>query len=388
MVGNRFFSYLKPQPPRHLTRVNLFLDFLGRRIQDGTTRASYITPNGYGSRLLMDIIKTADLDTLLLSGDPLHKTGEGLLAIVRDLEKVVDVRVGKSTPRQLFIGSKRPCYELIAPSRRANPLWEIPYTKPYTHPDWVNVRPLRIVEMGPCDLTFRVFNDRLDYSRQGPPHALYTIDCFALVTKFIAYYRAQPQVLNLDQAILDYLHGDVIIPTLLNDSVALWMRNIYQQQLMTASPLESHNATFWDTMMVDTLGSDFTGAMVDVQHLKTDLENQSITDLVALSSLLITPDRQSVTEYYNQLHLTTQIPDQQPWVWFDCLKNLGWWTFILTTMSYGTSLSDSISFQRSLARDVRLWTMMRPWQEIPSSVPYKNAVRARLEALYDYLMTK
>lgn len=388
MIGSRFLRYLKPVPPRHMTRLNLFMGFMKNKIDDGIMRASHLTPNGYGSRLLMEIIKLADLETLLITGDPYKRTGEGLFPIVKDLEKPIDVRIGRHTTSSLFVKSKTPCFELVTPSRRKNPLAEIPFDQPYDHPSWKAIRPLRIVDMGTCDLRFSVHTDYLTYQKHGPTHVVYALDCFALVTKFIAYYRAQKFIANLDQTILDFIHNDVVIPTLLNDSLAIWLRNIYKQQLITASPLESHTSTIWDVITIDTIGSDFTGAMVDVQHLKDDLRKQSITAQTALASLLLSTKKQSFTEYYTELYETTRTPDQQPYVWVDCFKNLSWWEFIVMVTSYTPDHPDAMALQRDVVRDVRFWLMMKPWQEAHGSIPYKTMIRNRLEGLYTYLRTK
>jgi hypothetical protein len=388
MIGDRLVRHIKTVPPRTLPRLNLFVNFMGRKIDDGSNRASYITPNGYGSRLLVQIIKLADLDSLLLPGDPYDRIGEELLSIVRDLEKPIDVRVGKHTTKSLFIQSKSNCFELMTASRRKDPLNEIPFDRPYDHPDWRDIRPFRICDMGTTDLRFQVYNDVLMYQKQGPTHAIYALDCFALVSKFIAYYKAQSYVPNRDQCILDFVHNDVIVPTLLNDSVAIWLRNIYRQQLLSASPLESHTATMWDAVNIDTLGTDFTGAMVDIQYLRDTLKNQNISNQTAMSSLVLSTQGESFAEYYKTLYSTTTTPNEQPYVWVDCLKNLSWWESILMLASFVPDYPDVISMKRDAIRDVRFWLMSRPWQEIHSSIPYRNMIRSRLEGLYEYLKTQ
>lgn len=385
MPGGRFVQYLKPVPPRHMARLNLFMGFLNNKVNDGIMRASHLTPNGNGSRLLTEIIKLADLDTLLIKDDPYKRTGPGLIPIIKDLEKPIDVRIGKHTMHSLFIKSKTPCFELITPSRRNNPLGDIPWDMPYDHPSWKDVRPLRISDMGTADLKFNVHTDYLTYAKHGPTHAVYSLDCFALVSKFIAYYKYQKSVTNLDQCILGFIHNDVVIPTLLNDSLSIWLRNTYKQQLLSSSPLESHTSTIWDNITIDTIGSDFTGAMVDIQNLKRDLKNQSISAQTVLNSLLLSSDKKSFSSYYTELYETTRTPDQQPFVWVDCLKNVSWWEFIVMITSYVPDLPDSIALQRGVLRDVRLWIMLKPWQQVHGSIPFKTMVRNRLEGLYTYL---
>lgn len=385
MIGERFVRYLKDVQPRSMNRVNLFVNFLDHKIIDATRRASYITPNGYGSRLFVEIIKLANLDTLLLPGDPYHRVGDYLLSITKDLEKPIDVRIGKHTSQSLFIYSKSHCFELMTPSRRQNPLLEIPFQSPYDDPIWKTIQPFRISDMGTTDLRFQVFNDKLSYNHHGPTHVVYSLDCMALVAKFVAYYRAQKYVANLDQCLLDFVHTEVIVPTLLKDSMALWLRNIYRQQLLSASPLESHTSTIWDVVNIDTIGSDFTGAMFDIQHLRTDLKNHSISHQTTMSSLILGTDNQSFTSYYKQLFNTTTVPNQQPYIWVDCLKHLSWWEFILMVSSFAPDYPDVISLKRDVLREIRFWIMQKPWQYIHNSIPYRTMIQSRLEGMYNYL---
>lgn len=388
MLGGQFSRYLKPVPPRNLPRLNLFLNFIDGKVKDATQRASYITPNGYGSRLLVEIIKLANLDDLLNSTQTGRSVGVALLGIVAELEKFIDVRNGKHTTNSLFIISRLPCYELITPSRRGQSveaIWDIPFDLPYAHPKWLSIKPLRVSDMGTTDLKFNIHTDYFHYTNHGPTHAIYSLDCIALVAKFLAYYRFKSPVVDLDQCLLDFVHNEVIVPSLLNDTLAIWLRNMYRQQLISYSRLESLTATIWDNITIDTIGSDFTAGMIDVYHLKDDLRKQSVSPQTVLSSLLLTTDKLSFSEYYLDLFTTTTVPNRQQYIWVDCLKNLSWWETIVTIASFTPSQPDTIAFQRNLARDVRLWLMMKPWTEIHSSIPFKTMIRNRLEGLSTYL---
>lgn len=383
MIGNRFLRYIKPTPPRHLSRADLFISYLQYKVKDATTRASHITPNGYGSRLLMDIIKIADIDTLSYSKDPYAQ----LLPMLKDLEKLVDPRNGKHTTRTLFVKSRTSCFELIAPSRLQNPLSTIPIDKEYNDPSWSAINPLRIVDMGTTDLHFSVHSGYLHYPSHGPIYTVYTIDCMALVLKFIAYRKAIQQIDDEDQIILDFLNTEIIVPTLLKDSTSIWLRNLYKQQLLSGSPLEFHTSTMWDVITTDVVGPDITGAISDILHLKRDLENQSLSPQTVLSSLKITIDDISFSQYFTQLWLTTQSPNLKPFLWVEALKYLAWWEMILLTASYQPDAPSTIALRRDILRDIRLLVMMRPWQEITNSFPFKTMVRSKIEGLYTYLKT-
>lgn len=382
MSGDRFIRYLKPVAPRHLPKLNLFLDYLNYKTEDAKMRAAHITPNGYGSRLLVAIIKLADIDKILGFDNP-SKLSTYLTFILKDLEKLIDVRIGKNTTQTLFIKSKLPCFELISPSRRKNPLLDIPFSYPYT--EWKNIRPLRVTEMGSCDLKFNIHTDYLHYPQRGPTHVLYSLDCMALIAKFVAYYKSKESVIDEDQLLLEFVHNEIIVPSILRDTTALWIRNIVKQQFISNSRLSSYTATIWDNITTDTIGSDFNGAMVDIAKLKEDLTNQSITAQTVLSSIGLTPDKISFSKYFSELSLTTSIPQQHPYIWLDCIKNISWWEFVITMTSLTPDHPDAISFQRDVLRDIRLWNMLKPWQEIHSSIPLKTRVKNKLEGLMTYL---
>ena len=372
-------------PPRTMSRLNLFLEYLRFKTEDATRRALNLTPNGNGSRLLMSIIKRADLETLLLPGDPKNRTGPNLLPLLKDLEKSIDVRNGKHTTKKLFIQSRTYCFELMTASRRTNPLSEIPYDKPYDDPAWKTIFPLRVCDMSAADLRFSFHTDYLTYNDNGPSYVIYALDCFALISKFVAYYHAQTDVHDLDQTILNFLHSEVIVPALLNDTVALWMRGIYRQQLIDGSPLEYHTSTLWDNITTDVLGSDFNGAMLDVQRLRHDLINNNIGIRDVLSTLLVTVHKQDFSSYYKELWETTGTPNEQPYIWVDCIKNLGFWEFILLVSSYVETTAEAIALRRLIKRDLRFWLMMRPWQEIHGSIPLRTTIRSRLQGMMRYL---
>jgi len=384
MPGDRFVRYLKPVAPRNLPKLNLFLDYLAYKTEDSKMRAAHITPNGYGSRLLVAIIKLADLDVILKFDHP-SKLVNHLSFILKDLEKLIDVRTGKHTTHNLFIKSRQPCFELISPSRRQIPLLEIPFSNSYAESQWTEISPLRVNDMCSCDLKFSVHTDYFHFNNRGPTHVLYSLDCMALVAKFVAYYKYTQSNKDLEQTLLDFVHNEIIVPSLLRDTVAVWMRNSVKQQFITDSPLSSYTSTVGDNITTDTVGSDFNGAMLDLVKLKEDLINQSITAQTALSSVLLTSDKLSFSKYFIDLNLTTSVPKQQPYIWVECLKNIAWWEFIITMTSHTPSHPDAVSLQRDVLRDIRLWCMLKPWQEIHSSIPLKTMVRNRLEGMLTYL---
>lgn len=384
MIGHGFRSFLKEKPPRYLPKVNLFIEFLKFKSDEAINRASYINNNTYGIRLLSEIIKASDIASLLLTTKDQRALINAVNEQTKELEKYIDIRNGKTTTNSLFINSSTACFELISPSRRMNPLIDIPFDKDYKDPKWTTIKPFRIVDMSSCDLTFKVYNDQLDYYSRAPTYSIYTLDCFALVCKFIAYYKANPKG-DIDQSILNFLHYEIIVPTLINDSVSIWMRNVYSQQFMTDSPLESKTATMWDNVNIDTLGTEFTAAMVDIVHLKTDLVNESIDPLTVMSSLILSTDKKNFISYYKELIETTGSPSNLNYAWIEGLKNSLWFEFILLMMSFSHNYPNVVSAKRFILRDIRITLMSKPWNNIRSSIPYKSIIKSKLEGMYHYL---
>ncbi len=383
MIGDRFVNHLKSVPPRYLSKLNLFLEFLSRKNSLAQARANHLTPNGYGSRLLESIIKLSNLKEILTLDS--KDLSSYLLWIRKDLEKPIDVRQGNYSSKQLFIKSTTLCHELMTIGRTVNPLLDIPFEASYADAKWQKINPFRICDMGTTDLKFDVHTDYLYYRTHGPTYAVYSLDVIALVAKFVAYTKTLSNLSDIDQIILDFIHQEIIIPTLLNDSLSLWLRNIYKQQFLSVSPLESYTSTIWDVTNIDTIGSDFNSAMEDVLHIRQDLKNQSITYQTALSSLPLSTDGESFTNYYKNLYTTTSVPNEQAFLWVDCLKNLMWWEFILITASFMPNHPDVLSLKRDALRDLRLWMMLKPWQNIHNSIPYQISIKSKLQGLYTYL---
>ena len=388
MLGNSFLSYLHNVPPRSTPKLNLFTERLGERIANSSYRAGHLTTNGPGTRLLTALIKQVDIHVLVASSASLTSITQDLQSKVKDLEKMIDVRSGKHTQTNLFIKSHPVCFELMTPSRRTNVFTDIPSDKPWSDLSWMRLKPMRLVDMGACPLVAQLTGDQIHYRSQGPTHAVYAVDVVVLIAGFIAYYRSMSKPFVLDQLILDYVTNAVVIPCLLEDSASLWLRSRYRQIFVLDSVLEPHTTTVWDVITPDTVTSDWAPGTLEVQHLKQDLLNQSISVNTVLSSLPLTADRVNFVHYYSQLWSTTRTPDDQPWIWVDCLKNLAWWEFILSVAAPQRNLPGVKSMLRDLTRDVRFWMMIKPWQEIRQSIPYRTIIESRLSGMYTYLQNE
>jgi len=182
---------------------------------------------------------------------------------------------------------------------------------------------------------------------------------------------------------MNFLHEEIVIPTLVKDSVSLWIRNNFRKTLISGSPLRSFTMTLWDNINGDTLGTTFNAAQRDVEALRTDLIKGSISPLVALSSLKLSPDT-TFTQYYLELGKNSiPSPDStQPWA--TCILHLSWWEMILVTTSL-SKLPEVISFERDVKREIYHWVRSEVWNNISNSLPYRETIRTRLVGMYEYL---
>jgi len=301
MYNNHFLTYLRQERTRLLPKVNQFLQFTNVKIEESIRRSSYTNSNSYGVRLLAEIIKSVDLEVVI----PLYLDKKfdltDLTFMIRELEQPIDSRVVKTRPSSnYFISSRVKCDEVIIPVRRKHPMIDIPHYVSYQDARWDNIRPFRMMDISDCDLVYTAHQAKLLYHGVGPKFVVYTLDTVSLVSKFLSYFESHSTDGNLELIIMNFLHEEIVIPTLVKDSVSLWIRNNFRKTLISGSPLRSFTMTLWDNINGDTLGTTFNAAQRDVEALRTDLIKGSISPLVALSSLKLSPDT-TFTQYYLEL---------------------------------------------------------------------------------------
>ena len=385
MLGETIISHLKETPSRSSPRLRSFIEQLQFRKKEILERSPSVVPVVGGVRLLYDVLKLFSIHSWMNSSlTPLQMAYEALEELPF-VESLVVSQINTGRRSNLFVRSKDMCFELIVPSNRKNPLTEIPFDMVYTASKWDDVKPLRIVDMGMADLSFNVREGYISYTRKSPIFAMYTIDCFALVMKFLAYYPTIEKKLDLNDAVLLFVEKHVVLPTLMDDAIALWMRNTCRRQFISDTLLENRTSTMWDNITVDSFGTEYNAAMEDVLRLKTECLGSNITPLDVLSSIPMGLDRVNFISYYKTLYNTTNVSERHPLLWAQVLKNINWWEFILIVFTMGKNFPSSKAFERTVLRDVKLALMTRPWNKVGGSLPYRNIVQSRLEGMADYL---
>lgn len=389
MLGNKIVENLNSHPSVNLPNLKLFLNFIKTKIKSHHHKSStsISTP---GTRLLTEIINLSNVRSYLLSNPNNKNFEKDLLSRLSDIETVIDTRhFRKALPNQFVLsksGGSASCYEIIVPARRQNPLVSIPIGKDYNDPAWSNINPFRVYDMGDFDLSFNVYKSRLDFYGKSPSYAIYTVDCFALIAKFIAYYKSSKwKIVDYENILQEFLHEEIVTKTLIGDILPIYLRNVFMQQFAISTDIKSSETADTDTTDLDTLGSEFSAAMFDIRKLKQFTANNNLHPLTVLSSILITPDNEDFISYYKNLYFTTQLPDDRTYFWVECVKNLRWWRFILTVFSLNPDHPYVISFYRDVLREVRIWMYIRPWNNIPSGYPYKGYVKKSIENLYEEL---
>lgn len=380
MLGQRFVSALKPANSRSTPALRLFLQRLEERVSLITARQKKGFTLSYGSRQLLATLEIANIPALL--SDPHFP--RTIDEIIPALEQIYDPRLFQRNQQSKFVRSNTACYELVIPARmKVQPFMTDPNVS-YSDERWQAVQPFRLYDMGSATLSFQVQTGYLQFDQHAPTYAFYTLDCRMLVLACLAYCRSFLQHRDFDELLPEFIHTQVVIPTLLRDTHSLWLRNVYKQQLMVDSPLEAFTATMWDGVTSNELGPEFTSAMREIVRVREDLRNQSISFSQALGALPLDSSRHSVASYYIALYESTPLSPQITSMWVECLKQLAWWEFFVLISSYLSAEPQVLSFRRAGRQDIGFALMTKPWQSTNGSMAFQGLFRGRLEGLHRY----
>jgi hypothetical protein len=359
-----------------------FLNSLGIKHQQLTHRFPNGASPGFGMRKLLSLLEFANIEDMPI-------TTESLLGMRRGLEEQLNVRVQKQRTGNLFLKSPRGTVELMIPARSSNPLGDCPaLSLPYSDASWHRLKPLRMVDIDRCDLRFQIQNDQVLYQKNAPRFALYTLDCYALLLKYSAYCRVTGSPSDVMAHRIKFLHQAVILPALVDDQIALWFRNLYTDVFLYGTPINQYLQSDWDGQYSNLLGADFYHMVTELYALKDDVVKDVISPQTVLSSLTMGFGGLSFSEYYLQLMLTTQIPEDQNVTWLECVKQLRWLELIVILLSLEGNTPESLTTRRALLRMFRLWQMMKPWQELSTASYYRTLLQMRVEGIILYLQTE
>jgi hypothetical protein len=375
-------TILTPVSGRYMTRLRLFIEMLHRKLNASIDRAANVSFDGYGSRILANIIKQSDVESFLRTSESLQSFYTRSSQDAARLEKLIDPRIGLHSTAKMFIRSKTPCFELMAPIRTdVDP----PTDKPLSDPSWDAIRPFRMIDAGHCDYVVTFSTNYLTFQHRGPAYAVYGVDVNLLVTKFAAYCRYHGVSNSIDDDIYRFLRDHGVLPYMVDDFTSIWVRNMWRSQLITGSPLEDFTTTMWDAVGSIGLPAELKAALFDVRHLREDLISGAATPRYALSSLLVDMNEDSFSSYLGRLFSETKSSPIYHFKWLECIKYLSYIEFILVVTSLNPSNLDSVRFRQGLRVDTTEWLAARPWNAVKLSVPFSAMVELKVRGMRDYL---
>jgi len=383
--AQRLLPYLSSTTTRATPKLNSFVAQLELRINDTIARSTKSLSGGAGMRLIAHLLKLGNLEAWLAAENPFTIPRTGVLAVLGDMEKLIDPRGSQDINKTLFAKTTTPCFELLFPVHRGS-MGKLMDGVVYTDPYWKTIKPFRVVDMGKAPLTFTLHNGMLLFNRQGPTHVLYTLDCLALVAKFLSYAKYKGPTSDWDRLVQEFVQFEVVIPALVQDMFSLWLRNTYHQQLLPTSPLAIHTATVWDNVTQNTLGSELSPGLRDVQQLKSELDNNNLTPSGVVSSLPVAGG-EMLNRFWTDQIVHTQVTTQTSGEWLDYLKNLSLCEFLLTMTAMAPEQPYALNLHQVLTRIIRQACMTKPWNDLRQTSPYKTILQNRLEGMYSYLMT-
>lgn len=361
---------LKDGQHRSLPRLKGYLDSL--TVQETHVLNQYqVGPYSetLSIELLERIIGMAQIESLLSMGDNFSQYTHGILPVLEEMNALFDPpqNTGKVTD---FIAQKGSqfCKEYMFPTSTGDVFNDLPFGKGWD--DWISVKPLTIRLLPTSELTFYALGEKLQYRHDLPTIALFTLDCTALVMKYLSYLNAKNINVfrdNEKSTLPQWLHQYVVYPTLIKDSVSLWMTGQYQRQLLAATPVTGSFQDYaWVSATAGRIGSQYPQAIQDITYLISQLESGSVTPNTFISSLYL-PDNTSVINESNRLSKSS-ISSYTQYRWGEYLSLTPLLDIILSALTlypYKTENQNSII---TIKRELRLFQMAHPWSSLPDKI--------------------
>ena len=384
MINTDLSSWLRPSPPKSLPKLRRYLRTLTPKLMYAQQRASHTVPITNGLRLIEQILSSDPVVTMTYDSDPWRALGDNIDSVIRSLGRFLDPEQSGVLNRHMFISPHHKCLELVFPTQRQDPYGTLPYEKTFTD-KWKRVRPLRLLETDAPDLTFEFSQGYIFYRTQAPTLAVFGLDIFSLVIKYLVYRTSLPKDADFDYAIRHYIHDEVLLPCFLTDPLSLWLRNQYQQVASRNGTEHILEDGYYRTVTGNTLGSEYNPAMDDVLMLLNQLSERSVSVSSVLSSLWLDADGTvSIRDYITDLFANYSPPYQQQYMWLSGMAYLGWIEWFISLSQRQKDVPDALTVKHRLQRDVALWINAQPWQHV-NDLYCRDYLRQRIERIMLYL---
>lgn len=360
-----FDAVLKPiltnNSPRILQWADLYMKSFYPKQVYADIKASHTIYRTNGIRHLLLILKESRhffVPGYSVSAKQFEVTVESL---ARSVSRTFDPTQSGITNRDFFVKSSSPFTEILFLSNLVNPLSRLPSDIGY-YTGWRNIRPLRMVEMSDMPLTFDVDNQTLNYRYATSGFGVFALDPAALILKYESFRRefSRPDDTE-DATMVRYLVRDVIEPCLLNDSFALWMRNLYRNILTEQNPDYPYLDAYWPTETTQVVGAGYANFLREVEQIKDGLINKTVYADRILNSLPVSSDNIPLAIWMKDLQSTVTLPNQYQYQW---VSGMMWFTWIETvwiTMRLSGKSSRYRDFIRVLWHPLRQWGQTHPW---------------------------
>lgn len=379
-----FDTVLKPiltnNSPRILQWADLYMKSFYPKQVYADIKASHTIYRTNGIRHLLLILKESRHFYVPGYSESAKQFEVTVESLARSVSRTFDPTQSGITNRDFFIKSPSSFTEILFLSNLVNPLSRLPANIGY-YSGWRQIRPLRMVEMSDMPLSFNVDNQTLNYRFAPSGFGVFALDPAALILKYESFRRefSRPEDTE-DSSMLRYLVRDVIEPCLLNDSFALWMRNLYRNILSEQNPDYPYLDSYWPTETTQIVGAGYQNFLREVGQIKDGLINKTLYADRVLNSLPVSSDNIPIAIWMKELQSNVTLPNQYQYQWVSGMMWFTWIETIWLTMRLGGKSSRYRDFIRILWHPLRQWGQTHPWTIVKD--PFiQTYIRTRAEGM-------
>lgn len=350
---------------RFMAKMNGYIQTLSREVlynMHRYTRGPY-TENS-GMLLLEHILGAADVETIRKEPDHYARYRKFLIPAKESLERIFDpTQQGLSKNGSFVDSSHKDTKQYFLPVSTDSIYSDLPFNGSWEA--WKRVRPFHAASLLTNELTFHAYQDDLKYRNDPPAVAVFTIDVCALVLMYCSYLDAiEGTEADIPTKVPVFLHQYVVYPNLQLDSVQLWIRNQYHECLTRSISTESsHKDYVWVTANNGRIGSQYPQFVEDVYSLMGWCKEGSLLPNSFLESLHFL-NGDTFLSLYKKVRQSLTVPALRQYRWSEYLIYERWLDFFIRVMLLNPQWSEFYGAATYLQRDLRLFSLTRPWVNI------------------------